>query len=239
MKRIAVLLLFSAGLQAQTTISADQLKPGTVVSAVVCLPPGTTGAGCKQVTLDQTFTLDKSVTPYVLRAVPQGGAKYVPGPLGVITVDNAKNPPEIDIVTTMLPRKSVSETISGLWSYSQGLVLSPVALPPCDATTNRGRLLQDAADGVLKYCDGAWQPILAHNHWQFRTSTAILTAPQSTFNILDPTIVPDSLKVHRNGVLQTLGPDYTRGGLGAAAPVIFTAASMPQAGDTVTLDYMW
>lgn len=238
MKRIA-LLLFSAGLQAQTTMVPEQLRPGTFVGAVVCIPPGTTGAGCKMALLDPTtLVLDKSTNPYTLRASPQGGAKYVGGPTGAIVVDNVKNPPEID-VTSSVPRKGNSETIGGLWTYVQGLILSPMALPPCDASTNKGRLLTDAADGVLKYCDGSWQPILPHVHWQFRTSTAILTAPQSTFNILDPTIVAGSLEVYRNGQLMTMGTDYTQVGLGPAAPVVFTAAQSPIAGDTITLKYMW
>ena len=69
-------------------------------------------------------------------------------------------------------------------------------VPVCDATTNKGRLLTDSVDGVLKHCNGEWQPLTPHIHWQFRESTAVLTAPQSTFNILDPTIVPGSLEVH-------------------------------------------
>jgi hypothetical protein len=69
MKLLAVLLLFSAGLQAQTTVPPSQLWPGTIVGVMVCLPPGTTGAGCKVAVLDASIVLDTSVTPPVLRAV--------------------------------------------------------------------------------------------------------------------------------------------------------------------------
>ena len=238
-KLLALAVLFSAGLQAQTSLVPEQLRPGTFVGAVVCVPPGTTGAGCKMALLDPTtLVLDKSTTPYTLRVAPQATSKYVAGPTGAMVVDNTKSPGEIDIVTSVVPRKGQSEMVTGLWSYLQGLVLSPVALPVCDAT-NKGRLLTDVADGMLKHCNGEWQALTPHVHWQFRTSTAILTVAQSTFNILDPTIVPDSLEVYRNGILMTLGPDYTRVGLGASASVQFTTAQAPVAGDTVTLKYMW
>lgn len=241
MKRIVVLaVLFGAGLQAQTTVPPEQLRPGTFVGAVVCIPPGTTGTGCKLALLDPAgLVIDRTTTPYTLRVLPQAVNKYVAGPTGGVAVDNAKTPGEIDIVTTVVPRKAQSETVVGLWGFSLGVLLPPAVLPVCDATANKGRLLTDAADGVLKHCNGEWQPLTPHTHWRFRTSTAILTAPQSTFNILDLTIVPDSLEVYRNGLLMTLGADYTRAGLGAAAPVVFGAGQAPQTGDTVKLRYVW
>lgn len=243
MKRIVVLLLFSAGLQAQTTLPPSQMR-STIpyVGTVVCFPETPTSkAECLAVRFDPSIEIDRSVNPPLMKSVIIGAPvpNYVGGSMGAIITLNQNNPPEIDIVTSVIPRKAQSETISGLWSYSQGLTLSPIALPSCDANTNKGRLLTDAVDGVLKYCDGAWHPILPHVHWQFRTSTAILTAPQSTFNILDPTIVAGSLEVYRNGVLMTLGTDYVQAGLGASAPVQFTAAQSPITGDTVTLKYMW
>ena len=256
MKLTAVLaVLLSAGLQAQTTLPPSQQRKSAIVGAMVCWPDDATTKGeCVIAQFDPSIELDRSFNPPMLKSViTSNSPTYVPGPTGGLVIDNLSNPKQIDIATETVPRKAQSETIAGLWTFVQGIKLSPVTLPVCDSITeqpalvgagvqylSKGRLLQDAVDGVLKYCDGtAWQPILPHTHWQFRTSTAILTASQSTFNIVDPTIVPDSLQVFRNGLLMTLGPDYTRGGLGAAAPVVFTAAQAPQAGDTVTLKYMW
>jgi hypothetical protein len=45
---------------------------------------------------------------------------YVGGPTGAIVVDNTKTPPEIDIDTSIVPRKGISETIRGLWTFVQG-----------------------------------------------------------------------------------------------------------------------
>lgn len=139
-----------------------------------------------------------------------------------------------------LDRSRTPPVLRAVIASGSSVTLPPVTLPTCDIP-NRGRLLHDSVDGILKFCNGTWQPLVSvsHTHWQFRTYTAILTTSQSTFAILDPTIVPGSLRVHRNGMLMTLGPDYTRGGPGAAAPVVFTAAQTPKVGDTVTLEYMW
>jgi hypothetical protein len=216
MRLIAFLILSGVAL-AQTMVQPSQLTPGTVVGAMVCTPRTATDAGgCRIAQLDPSIELDTSYNPPMLKSV----------------------------ITGQGISKTNPETITGLWTFALGVMLPPSILPVCDSA-HAGRLIHDVTDSTLKFCNGAtWllasvPPEAVHNHWSLRTSTAILTAPQSTFAILDPTIVPDSLRVHRNGILQTLGPDYTRGGLGAAAPVVFTAASMPQIGDTVTIEYMW
>lgn len=69
MKLLALAVLFSAGLQAQTAVPPSQIWPGTIVGVMVCLPPGTTGAGCKVAALDPSIVIDTSVNPPVLRAV--------------------------------------------------------------------------------------------------------------------------------------------------------------------------
>lgn len=48
-----------------------------------------------------------------------GAASYVGGPTGAIIVDNTKNPPEIDIATSIVPQKGLSETIDGKWNFTQ------------------------------------------------------------------------------------------------------------------------
>jgi hypothetical protein len=76
---------------------------------------------------------------------------------------------------------------------------------------------------------------------RINTLSWLLTSTQSTFEIpaTTQTVVPNSLKVYRNGILMRLGTDYVRVGDEAAAPVAFTAGQMPQGGDVVILDYMW
>lgn len=44
---------------------------------------------------------------------------YVGGPTGAIIVDSTKTPPEIDIDTSMVPRKAQSEIITGHWTFNQ------------------------------------------------------------------------------------------------------------------------
>ncbi len=51
---------------------------------------------------------------------PASALPYVGGPTGAIVVDNTKNPPEIDIDTSIIPQKGLSETIRGLWTFVQG-----------------------------------------------------------------------------------------------------------------------
>jgi hypothetical protein len=50
-------------------------------------------------------------------SVPVGN--YVGGPTGAIIVNYAVTPPEIDIDTSMVPRKAQSETITGHWTFLQ------------------------------------------------------------------------------------------------------------------------
>jgi hypothetical protein len=102
-KTLVLAVLFSAGLQAQTTLTPDAIRPGTVIGVMVCIPPGTTNEGCKLAVLDLSIVLDMSVSPPRLRAVctaaqwktvnfamatTQSGftipdAGFIPGSLGV------------------------------------------------------------------------------------------------------------------------------------------------------------
>lgn len=70
MTRIVVLSILSTALAfGQTTLPPDQLRPGTIIGVMVCLPSGTTDGKCILAALDSSIVLDTSVSPPVLRAV--------------------------------------------------------------------------------------------------------------------------------------------------------------------------
>jgi hypothetical protein len=62
---------------------------------------------------------DGTQTIYVKFPPAQSSLPYVGGPTGAIVVSNDKNPPEIDIATTVVPQKGLSETIEGKWTFTQ------------------------------------------------------------------------------------------------------------------------
>lgn len=50
-----------------------------------------------------------------------GSPVYVGGPTGAIVVNNTVTPPEIDIATEIVPQKHLSQTIDGMWTFTQGI----------------------------------------------------------------------------------------------------------------------
>lgn len=84
-----------------------------------------------------------------------GGASYVAGSSGGIVINTTPEPDEIDIDTAVIPRKAISETIAGLWTFSLGGILTPMTLPTCNAG-NTGRIISDSGDSnKFKFCDGS------------------------------------------------------------------------------------
>ena len=122
MKRIVVLLLFSAGLQAQTSVQPSQLWPGTIVGVMVCLPPGTTTKSeCKVAALDSNIGIDTSVNPPVLRVITAPPThKHTVGVKltavsGTYTIPTAA-------VNLMLHRNGVRQFEGGDYSLSGGVI---------------------------------------------------------------------------------------------------------------------
>lgn len=221
-----------------TMVPPSQLRKSLITGALACWPQDVNGpADCGVVQFDSSIVLDRSTNPPTMRATSSQSNKYVGGKTGTVVTNNTVSPPEIDIVTTVVPQKNLSEEIDGLWTYKLGVMLPPSSLPVCDSTTNAGRLMTDVVDGDLKFCNGSWQPIIPHAHWRFRTSATVLTSIQISFNILDPTIVPGSLVVTRNGVTMNPGTDYTQAT--PLSPVVFAVGQIPQITDTIILRYMY
>jgi hypothetical protein len=69
-----------------------------------------------------------------------GSLAYVGGPTGAITINNGVTPGEIDIDTVVLPRKGSSDTISGVWTFTPGVMFGAGTEPACNAST-RGRVV--------------------------------------------------------------------------------------------------
>lgn len=78
-----------------------------------------------QLDWDSSFGLRQNAdgTQTVFVKFPPPQPSYVGGPTGAIIVSNDKNPPEIDIATTVVPQKGLSETIDGLWTFKQPIVI--------------------------------------------------------------------------------------------------------------------
>ena len=221
MRLTTLLTILAAPAFGQTTIPPETIRPGNAIGIIYCTATvGTTPGKCSVVPID-TVVIGKS---------------YVGGPTGAIVVDNTKTPPEIDIMTTTVPRKSLSETIPGLWTFTPGIVLPPITLPACDASV-RGRIVLDAADNVWKGCNGVWVPFGATAPAAITLCWTdkhfILIAPQTAFQISHGNYIPESLLVFRNGVLMTPGLDYSITG----TTVTFTPMQAPLAFDVIALRY--
>lgn len=77
-----------------------------------------------------------------------GGTTYTPGPSGGITISGS----QIDIQTTIVPRVSVSNTFSGLQTFSPGVVVGPVASDPVSPPD--GQVWIDSTHNALKWRTG-------------------------------------------------------------------------------------
>lgn len=65
---------------------------------------------------------DNQYKRYVYLTIPEFSKSlnnYVGGSTGAIVVNNNTNPPEIDIDTSIVPRKGQSETVLGKWVFIQ------------------------------------------------------------------------------------------------------------------------
>lgn len=202
MRLLALAVLLSAGLQAQTIWQVPLWD--------------TASRRGNWYNLGQSFTVKDGV----LDVAPQ----YVGGPLGAIVTDNTKTPPEIDIVTSVVPRKGSSEVIAGLWGFSQGMMLLPTPLTPCD-TFIRGWVILDKADGRFKGCDGVNWITFGASGVSSRVVGAILiaSATDGTYSI---PATATNLELFRNGIRQVVAVDYTLTD-GVIRPVPYPWAGVP------------
>lgn len=122
MKHFAVLLLFGAGLQAQTAVQPSQLWPGTIVGVMVCLPPGTTARSeCKVAALDSNIGIDTSVSPPVLRVITAPPThKHMVGLK--LTASGGTYSIPAAAVNLMLHRNGVRQFEGGDYSLSGGVI---------------------------------------------------------------------------------------------------------------------
>ena len=210
MKLLALAVLLSAGLQAQTIWQVPLWD--------------TANRRGNWYNLGQSFTVNNGV----LNAVPQ----YVGGPVGAIITDNTKTPPEIDIVTSVVPRKGVSEVITGLWGFTQGMILIPMPMTTCDNMI-RGRVILDSGDNQFKGCNGINWITFASSSVSGRVVGAILIASATDGSYTIPATATN-VEVFRNGIRQVVAVDYTLTD-GVIRPVPYPWAGIPIWGNVLVL----
>ena len=162
---VAVLVLAAVSLRGQTASTLAPV-PGPVIG--LRLPLYDYSCGCyrylkldpgqTQIAPDPAGTSNGiwSVKLYAAPGTADAGRDvYVGGPTGAIVVDNSTAPPQVDIATSVVPRKATSETIPGVWTFTQGFVLGPGAPPECGPAT-RGRVVMvrggDGIEDVVGVC---------------------------------------------------------------------------------------
>lgn len=77
--------------------------------------------------------------------------QFSAGASGAVSMTFSPGATTVDVDTAVIPRKAVSETISGLWTFSQGILTPPMATPGSPA---EGLLYIDNSTNMLKWYAG-------------------------------------------------------------------------------------
>lgn len=117
--------------------AGDVVGPSSSTANKIVLMDGTTGKLIKEASSTGVLTGTAGVigvvagtaTDCVLVNGTSGacgtGTTYAAGPSGGIVIDTAPAPDEIDIDTTVVPRKASTETVSGAWTFSNTSTVLP------------------------------------------------------------------------------------------------------------------
>ena len=73
------------------------------------------------------------------------------GPSGAVSVSLESGGATVDLDTTIVPRKAMSETVSGLWTFAKGILAPPMTPPPSPA---EGQIYIDSSNNLLRWYAG-------------------------------------------------------------------------------------